>query len=251
MLPLGDLIRDLDVRLVAGEAGLENAVRWVHISELEDPTPWLSGGELLLTTGMRLERPRAPSAPTSGCWPGHGLAGLGLGTGFAHEERARGAARDRRRAGLPAARGALRGAVHRGHREGRLASRQRALRGAPAGALRARAARADRALRARPRRRRRGARVADRRPGGDLRRARRGARAPLAPPAADRRDGRGAAPGAARAHPRRRAPRLRAGRRARGARARAAGGADAAERHRGARPTCRTRGSWRPRTRAR
>ena len=39
MLPLGDLIRDLDVRLVAGEAGLENAVRWVHISELEDPTP--------------------------------------------------------------------------------------------------------------------------------------------------------------------------------------------------------------------
>ena len=54
MLPLGDLIRDLDVRLVAGEAGLENAVRWVHISELEDPTPWLSGGELLLTTGMRL-----------------------------------------------------------------------------------------------------------------------------------------------------------------------------------------------------
>ena len=55
MLPLGDLIRDLDVRLVAGEAGLGNAVRWVHISELEDPTPWLSGGELLLTTGMALE----------------------------------------------------------------------------------------------------------------------------------------------------------------------------------------------------
>ena len=51
MLPLGDLIRDLDVRLVAGEAGLENAVRWVHISELADPTPWLSGGELLPTTG--------------------------------------------------------------------------------------------------------------------------------------------------------------------------------------------------------
>src|SRR5215210_2419247 len=59
MLPLGDLIRDLDVRLVAGEAGLENAVRWVHISELEDPTPWLSGGELLLTTGMGLEDPDA------------------------------------------------------------------------------------------------------------------------------------------------------------------------------------------------
>ena len=84
MLPLGDLIRDLDVRLVAGEAGLENAVRWVHISELEDPTPWLSGGELLLTTGMGLldaERQRAFVRRLAE----HGLVGLGLGTGFAHE----------------------------------------------------------------------------------------------------------------------------------------------------------------------
>jgi len=84
MLPLGDLIRDLDVRLVVGEAGLENAVRWVHISELEDPTPWLSGGELLLTTGMRLEDPERQRAYIRRL-AAHGLAGLGLGTGFAHE----------------------------------------------------------------------------------------------------------------------------------------------------------------------
>jgi len=32
-----------------------NPVRWVHISELEDPTPWLSGGELMLTTGISLK----------------------------------------------------------------------------------------------------------------------------------------------------------------------------------------------------
>jgi purine catabolism regulator len=83
MLPLGDLIRDLDVRLVAGEAGLENAVRWVHISELEDPTPWLSGGELLLTTGMALLDPDAQRSYVRRL-AGHGLAGLGLGTGFAH-----------------------------------------------------------------------------------------------------------------------------------------------------------------------
>jgi purine catabolism regulator len=85
MLPLGDLIRDLDVRLVAGEAGLENAVRWVHISELEDPTPWLSGGELLLTTGMGLEDPEAQRAYVRRL-AGHGLAGLGLGIGFAHQD---------------------------------------------------------------------------------------------------------------------------------------------------------------------
>jgi PucR family transcriptional regulator, purine catabolism regulatory protein len=85
MLPLGDLIRDLDIRLVAGEAGLENAVRWVHISELEDPTPWLSGGELLLTTGMALEDPDAQRAYVRRL-AGHRLVGLGLGTGFAHRE---------------------------------------------------------------------------------------------------------------------------------------------------------------------
>src|SRR3954468_11939822 len=85
MLPLGDLIRDLDVRLVAGEAGLKNAVRWVHISELEDPTPWLSGGELLLTTGMRL-LDAGQQRTFVRLLAGHGLAGLGLGTGFAHQE---------------------------------------------------------------------------------------------------------------------------------------------------------------------
>src|SRR4051812_10450948 len=84
MLALGDLIRELDVRLVAGESGLENAVRWVHISELEDPTPWLSGGELLLTTGMALEDPERQRAYVRRL-AGHGLAGLGLGTGFAHQ----------------------------------------------------------------------------------------------------------------------------------------------------------------------
>src|SRR4051794_41982239 len=82
MLPLRELLRELEVRVVAGEAGLDRAVRWVHISELEDPTPWLSGGELLLTTGMALEDPERQRAYVRRL-AGHGLAGLGLGTGFA------------------------------------------------------------------------------------------------------------------------------------------------------------------------
>ncbi|MBV9805522.1 MAG: PucR family transcriptional regulator ligand-binding domain-containing protein, partial [Solirubrobacterales bacterium] len=57
MLTVRELLRDLDVRLLAGERGLQLPVRWVHISELLDPTPWLSGGELLLTTGMQLQTP--------------------------------------------------------------------------------------------------------------------------------------------------------------------------------------------------
>src|ERR671932_1631121 len=83
MLTLGDLLNELDLRLVAGAAGAERPVRWVHISELLDPTPWLSGGELLLTTGLQLEAPEQQREYV-GRLAAHGLAGLGLGTGFAH-----------------------------------------------------------------------------------------------------------------------------------------------------------------------
>jgi purine catabolism regulator len=84
MLSLRDLLGDLDVRLAAGADGLDAAVRWVHISELEDPTPWLSGGELLLTTGMQLSDAGLQREYVARL-ARHGLSGLGLGTGFAHE----------------------------------------------------------------------------------------------------------------------------------------------------------------------
>ena len=85
MLTVSELLSDLDVRLLTGESATDVPVRWVHISEIEDPTPWLSGGELLLTTGMQLdtaERQRAFVARLAD----HHLAGLGFGTGFAHAE---------------------------------------------------------------------------------------------------------------------------------------------------------------------
>jgi PucR family transcriptional regulator, purine catabolism regulatory protein len=83
MLTVGDLLRDLDVRLLAGERSLHLPVRWVHISELLDPTPWLSGGELLLTTGMQLDTP-AQAREFAARLADHHLAGLGFGTGFKH-----------------------------------------------------------------------------------------------------------------------------------------------------------------------
>jgi PucR family transcriptional regulator, purine catabolism regulatory protein len=85
MLTVGDLLRDLDVRLLAGERGLHLPVRWVHISELLDPTPWLSGGELLLTTGMQLDTP-TQAREFAARLADHHLAGLGFGTGFKHAE---------------------------------------------------------------------------------------------------------------------------------------------------------------------
>jgi PucR family transcriptional regulator, purine catabolism regulatory protein len=83
MLTVRDLLRDLEVRLLAGERGLHLPVRWVHISELLDPTPWLSGGELLLTTGMQLET-AAQEREYAARLADHHLAGLGFGTGFKH-----------------------------------------------------------------------------------------------------------------------------------------------------------------------
>ncbi len=83
MLALRKLLDELGIRLLAGDAGADRAVRWVHISELPDPTPFLSGGELLLTTGMRLpgeDEQRAFVRRVAG----HGLSGLGFGTGLGH-----------------------------------------------------------------------------------------------------------------------------------------------------------------------
>ncbi|MFF3332933.1 PucR family transcriptional regulator [Streptomyces sp. NPDC002888] len=41
-------------QVVTGVTGLDQPVRWVHITELTDPASFLKGGELVLTTGMPL-----------------------------------------------------------------------------------------------------------------------------------------------------------------------------------------------------
>jgi PucR family transcriptional regulator, purine catabolism regulatory protein len=85
LLSVSDLVRDLDLPVHAGEANLDAPVRWVHISELLDPTPWLSGGEVLLTTGMQLDTPERQREFVSHL-ADHRLAALGLGTGFQHKK---------------------------------------------------------------------------------------------------------------------------------------------------------------------
>jgi PucR family transcriptional regulator, purine catabolism regulatory protein len=76
-------IEQLETSLVGGVAGLGRPVRWAHISELDDPTPWLFGGELLLTTGRPLGDDPAGFVERLAA---SGLSGMGLGLGFGHDQ---------------------------------------------------------------------------------------------------------------------------------------------------------------------
>jgi purine catabolism regulator len=79
-----DILRipGLALKMVAGASGGSRPIRWVHVSELEDPTPWLRGGELLLTTGMGLGKSPARQRAYIERLSSAGLAGLGFGVGF-------------------------------------------------------------------------------------------------------------------------------------------------------------------------
>lgn len=58
---VGDLLSypALQLRLIAGGAGLHRSVSWAHVSELDDPTPWLLGAEMIMTTGIAVPRSAA------------------------------------------------------------------------------------------------------------------------------------------------------------------------------------------------
>jgi purine catabolism regulator len=85
MLTVRGLVSEMGLELATGEDAADSPVRWVHISELPDPTPWLSGGELLLTTGIPLDTAKRQREFVR-LLAGHHLAGLGFGTGFDHEK---------------------------------------------------------------------------------------------------------------------------------------------------------------------
>ncbi|WP_017627097.1 PucR family transcriptional regulator [Nocardiopsis chromatogenes] len=88
---LGAVLRTprLGLRLRAGGPDAEaRAVRWVAISELTDPTPYLEGGELVLTTGIRWPEGGGGAAALAAYTrrlADSGAAGLGFGSGVAHE----------------------------------------------------------------------------------------------------------------------------------------------------------------------
>ena len=78
-------IPGLPLRLLAGEEEAGRPIRWVHVSELEDPTPWMKGGELILTTGLGIGETPAKQRAYLKRLVDAGLTGLGFGLGFTHE----------------------------------------------------------------------------------------------------------------------------------------------------------------------
>jgi PucR family transcriptional regulator, purine catabolism regulatory protein len=83
-LTVESLIAELGLTLICGQESAQAHVRWVHSTELLDPTPWLKGGELLLTMGIQLEGAKAQRELVDRL-ADREIAGLGFGTGFTHK----------------------------------------------------------------------------------------------------------------------------------------------------------------------
>ncbi|MFC6088725.1 PucR family transcriptional regulator [Saccharothrix lopnurensis] len=79
-LTVGALARGVGLPVVV-DAGLDRVVAWAHSTELADPTPFLEGGELLLTTGLAL----GPHGDYVRRLVAAGVVGLGFGTGLSHD----------------------------------------------------------------------------------------------------------------------------------------------------------------------
>jgi purine catabolism regulator len=79
-------IPGLHLTVLAGQQQLDRPVRWVHTSELDDPAPYLEGGELLLTTGLKLGRSKEKQRSYVHRLADAGVAGLGFGVGLSYSE---------------------------------------------------------------------------------------------------------------------------------------------------------------------
>ncbi|MGW6461636.1 PucR family transcriptional regulator [Streptomyces sp. NPDC055078] len=86
MPALDDLVRLLgdDLEPVAPAEPPPREITGVHVSELTDPTPYLAGGELLLTTGMGLTGQTAQARAYTARLAAHGVTALGIGLGPVH-----------------------------------------------------------------------------------------------------------------------------------------------------------------------
>lgn len=85
MVSLGALLdlRDLDLRPVVTNRG-HDSLRWVATSELADPSPFLEGGEVLLTTGLATEKWNTQWTPYVARLAEAGVVAIGLAVELTH-----------------------------------------------------------------------------------------------------------------------------------------------------------------------
>ncbi|CAM3734193.1 PucR family transcriptional regulator [Smaragdicoccus niigatensis] len=77
---------DLRLRLVGGRGGVARETRLALVTELMDPNEWLSGGELVLTTGIQLpDTAEGKRAYLRRLNDSH-VAGVGFGAGVTYDE---------------------------------------------------------------------------------------------------------------------------------------------------------------------
>jgi PucR family transcriptional regulator, purine catabolism regulatory protein len=69
----------LGLDVVAGHAGLDRPIEAVYIGDLEDPTPWMVEGSLLLTTGPRFEQDPDSAVRLVELLRQNGMVGVGVG----------------------------------------------------------------------------------------------------------------------------------------------------------------------------
>ncbi|SEL72128.1 Sugar diacid utilization regulator [Streptacidiphilus jiangxiensis] len=99
---LGELLaeRGLGLRALTDVSGTGRSVSWAVPSELADPTPWLDGGELVLTTGLRLRSRAAQEAFVDRLVLAR-AGGVGFGTGLGHDRVPRALLARARQSALP------------------------------------------------------------------------------------------------------------------------------------------------------
>ena len=76
---------ELGLRLV-NDVPTTPTLTWAHAIDLGDPTPWLTGGELVLTTGQQLTRSSREQRAYAERLADAGVAGLGFGVGIRFDE---------------------------------------------------------------------------------------------------------------------------------------------------------------------
>lgn len=96
---IGDRELDLHLRVGHGEA-LTARIDWAAATEMAVPKPFLTGGELVLTTGMRLRSVRACRNFVRSVAEA-GSRGIGFGSGFTHDRIPEALLDEARRVELP------------------------------------------------------------------------------------------------------------------------------------------------------